>query len=200
MGSDPISRIVSGAPRGRRVLIAYATVDGHTGRIADRLRELLQAAGHVVTLARIGAAPIDVDRADVVVLGSSIRYGKHQPELLAFVERSLPRLLRVPSAFFSVNLVARKPGKDTAATNPYVRAFLRQSAWRPRLTAVFGGKLDYARYGLVDRHVIRLIMLLTGGPTDPRACVDYTDWGAVAAFAERIAALAARPATSAGRP
>jgi len=32
-------------------------------------------------------------------------------------------------------------------------------------------------------------MLLTGGPTDPRAVVEFTDWSAVEAFAGRVAAM-----------
>jgi menaquinone-dependent protoporphyrinogen oxidase len=107
----------------------------------------------------------------------------------AFVERHRARLARRPSAFFSVNLVARKPGKDTAASNPYVRAFLRRTAWMPTEQAVFAGRVDYPRYRFVDRQVIRFIMWLTDGPTDPGVRIEYTDWAAVDAFARRIAAL-----------
>jgi menaquinone-dependent protoporphyrinogen IX oxidase len=37
-------------------------------------------------------------------------------------------------------------------------------------------------------------MWLTGGPTDPGACVDYTAWDAVDAFAARVADLHAQQA------
>jgi menaquinone-dependent protoporphyrinogen oxidase len=104
-----------------------------------------------------------------------------------FIERNARVLQRRPNAFFSVNVVARKPGKDTPEGNPYVRKFLREIAWRPALVGVFAGKIDYKRYGLVDRNVIRLIMLMTDGPTDPSACVDFTDWAAVEAFGRRLA-------------
>jgi menaquinone-dependent protoporphyrinogen oxidase len=49
--------------------------------------------------------------------------------------------------------------------------------------------LDYPRYGFWDRLVIRVIMLLTRGPTDPRAVVEFTDWSKVDAFGRRVAAL-----------
>ena len=74
----------------------------------------------------------------------------------------------MPSAYFSVNIVARKPGKDSPATNPYVRKFLRSVVWRPRLVEVFAGKLDYPRYGVCDRLIIRFIMLLTRRPHGAR--------------------------------
>lgn len=171
-----------------RILIAYSSVDGHTRAICERLQSHL--AGHAVTLQPLAQGPaLDAGRFDHVVIGASIRYGKHRPEVYEFIARNLAWLRRHPSAFFSVNVVARKPGKDTAQTNPYVQDFLRLTPWRPALLGVFAGKIDYARYGYAERQVIRFIMLLTHGPTDPRACVDFTDWNAVAAFAQAVARL-----------
>lgn len=60
------------------------------------------------------------------------------------------------------------------------------------MVAVFAGKLDYPRYGFWDRQMIRLIMWMTGGPTDPHAVVDYTDWQQVEAFGQAVAALPLR--------
>ena len=94
-----------------------------------------------------------------------------------------------PNAFFSVNLVARKPHRNQPDTNPYMRKFLRRLGFRPALMAVFAGKLSYPDYGPVDRGIIRMIMALTGGPTDPRAVVEFTDWAQVEAFAESLAKL-----------
>jgi menaquinone-dependent protoporphyrinogen oxidase len=171
-----------------RSLIVYSTVDGHTRAIAERLRDQLAAHGGAVTLAPIGKQPgTALSAFDRIVVGACIRYGKHRPEVYEFIERNARVLQRRPNAFFSVNVVARKPGKDTPEGNPYVRKFLREIAWRPALVGVFAGKIDYKRYGLVDRNVIRLIMLMTDGPTDPSACVDFTDWAAVEAFGRRLA-------------
>jgi len=95
-------------------------------------------------------------------------------------------LERKRSAFFSVNIVARKPNKSTPETNPYVKKFLRQIGWRPTTLATFAGKLDYPRYSFWDRQVIRFIMLLTKGPTDPNAVVEFTDWQQVEVFARTL--------------
>jgi menaquinone-dependent protoporphyrinogen oxidase len=90
-----------------------------------------------------------------------------------------------------VSLVARKPAKNTPATNPYMKAFLAGSPWQPRLLGVFGGELDYQRYGPFDRAAIRFIMWLTKGPRDPHTKVEFTDWAEVERFAGRVAELAA---------
>ena len=98
-------------------------------------------------------------------------------------------LQALPSAFFSVNLVARKPEKRSPQTNSYTRKFLLRSPWHPDTSAVFAGALRYPRYGWFDRFMIRLIMKMTGGETDTSKEVVYTDWEQVAGFAKEIAQL-----------
>ncbi len=173
-----------------RILIVYSTTDGHTLRICERLRGLLEAQGHQVSLVPVAdAADAALERYDRIVVGASIRYGRHRPAVVDFMNRNAALLNRKPSAFFSVNVVARKPEKNRPETNPYVRKLLRTLAWRPAQVAVFAGKIDYPRYDFVDRMVIRFIMLLTGGPTDPKTVVEFTDWRQVEAFGGVIARM-----------
>jgi menaquinone-dependent protoporphyrinogen oxidase len=171
-------------------LLAYSTTDGQTLRICARLQAALEGAGHMVTVTEItDGLHCDLQSFDTVVIGASIRYGKHRPAVLRFVEFHRHELQAKGSAFFSVNVVARKPGKDTADTNPYVQTFLRKTAWKPKLVGVFAGRIDYPRYGAFDRQIIRLIMWLTKGPTDPSSSTEFTNWQAVDAFAAKVKAL-----------
>jgi menaquinone-dependent protoporphyrinogen oxidase len=55
--------------------------------------------------------------------------------------------------------------------------------------AVFAGKIDYPRYTPFDRFMIRLIMWMTQGPTDPAAVIDFTDWRQVEDFGRLIAKM-----------
>lgn len=170
-----------------RILIAYSTTDGHTRTICARMRDVLTRLGHEPVLAAIGADPgMDLRSFDTIVIGASIRYGKHHPEVAEFIRGNESLLNARPNAFFSVSLVARKPNRNRPETNPYLRKFLKRISWRPRELAVFAGRLDYPRYGFLDGSIIRLIMLMTGGPTDPKTVVEYTDWAQVEAFARRI--------------
>ena len=173
-----------------RILIVYSTTDGHTLRICERLRDLVEARGHQVSLVPVAqAADAALEQYDRIVVGASIRYGKHRPAVVDFMNRNAALLNRKPSAFFSVNVVARKPEKNRPETNPYVRKLLRRIAWQPREVAVFAGKIDYPRYDVLDRMVIRFIMWLTGGPTDPKTVVEFTDWRQVEAFGSLIARM-----------
>ena len=169
------------------ILILYSTTDGHTLTICKRLQQTLEHAGNRVSLLALDeAGTTGLDSFDKIVLGASIRYGKHRPQVFEFIKANLPVIDRKPNAFFTVNIVARKPAKSSPETNPYMRKVLAQTPWRPGKLAVFAGRLDYPRYGFFDRQMIRFIMLLTHGPTDPATVVEFTDWQRVEEFASQI--------------
>ena len=173
-----------------RILILFSTTDGHTIKICNRLKTVIEEDGHQVTVRALADfRELDRHAFDKLVVGASIRYGKHQQQVYDFIDDQRPLLASKPNAFFTVNIVARKANKNQPQTNPYLQKFLRRIAWRPRELAVFAGKLDYPSYGFVDRQMIRLIMLITHGPTDPQAVVEFTDWSAVDEFARRVSAM-----------
>ena len=169
------------------ILILYSTTDGHTLRICHRLKQVLEQELYQVSLVSIGDyRQADLPFFDKIVVGASIRYGKHHPLVFDFIDANRPLLDSKPNAFFSVNIVARKAAKNSPETNPYVQKFLRQTPWKPRRLAVFAGKLDYPKYRFFDRLMIRFIMWMTKGPTNPSAVVEFTDWNAVEAFGREV--------------
>jgi menaquinone-dependent protoporphyrinogen oxidase len=173
-----------------QVLILYSTTDGHTVEICKRLASVIEAAGDAVELANLADDPQLADFAfDKVVIGASIRYGKHQNTVYEFIRRHRETLERYPNALFSVNVVARKPEKNTPETNPYLQKFLKQIDWKPQNLGVFAGKIVYPALGPVDRTMIRFIMWMTKGPTDPTGTYEFTDWDKVEEFGRRIAEL-----------
>jgi menaquinone-dependent protoporphyrinogen oxidase len=171
-----------------RILIPVWSEYGHTRKICERIGAGLTGLGHTYDIARIQEGP-DPAGYDAVLVAASIRHGKHDPSVLEYVSRQLAQLRVKPSAFLSVSLIARKPTRNTPDSNPYVRAFIARSPWKPALVGVFGGELDYQRYGLFNRYAIRLIMKINRGPTDLHTKVAFTDWDEVDRFAGRFAAL-----------
>ncbi len=170
-----------------KILILYSTTDGHTRKIGNRLQQVIEELGHQVTLVSVNdESLVDLHTFDKIVIGASIRYGKHSPKITDFINRNKLLFDSKPNAFFSVNIVARKPEKNQPDTNPYLRKFLKQIAWQPREIAVFAGKLDYPKYSFFDRLMIRLIMFITKGPTDPKAVIEFTDWQQVESFGRVI--------------
>lgn len=172
-------------------LILYSSRDGQTRDIAAFILSQLNALGNEAKMVDLhNAEDIDLSRYKSVVVGASIRYGHFHSALMHFVKARAAELNAIPSAFFSVNLVARNSEKRTPETNSYTRKFLARSPWRPRLCAVFAGALRYPRYRWYDRMMIRLIMRMTRGETDTSKEEVYTDWNDVTTFAQNIVHLA----------
>ena len=169
------------------ILIVYSSTDGQTQKICHRLRVVIERQQHQVAVVSIDdVSQLDLTGFDKIVIGASIRYGHHSPQITAFIEKNRHLLDSIPNAFFSVNLVARKPEKCTPESNPYLQKFLKRMAWKPKELAVFAGKIDYPSYSFFDRSIIRLIMWMTKGPTDPMTVVEFTDWQQVELFGQVI--------------
>lgn len=172
------------------IIIIYSTTDGHTREICSRLQKITQENNNEVTLIPIEETnELDLNKFSKIVIGASIRYGKHSKKVYEFINKNEQILDKKPNAFFSVNVVARKPDKNQPETNPYLKKFLSQISWKPKELAVFAGKIDYQKYRVLDRFMIRMIMWITKGPTDPKTSIEFTDWNQVNNFGQLISKM-----------
>ena len=167
-------------------LIIYSTTDGQTKLICERIKNLSQFNNQTKLIEIDKAAKENIRPYEVVIIGASIRYGKHNPSVLNFVRENIENFKQKKTAFFSVNVVARKEQKNLPETNPYLIKFLKLSKWNPDRKAVFAGKIDYPKYSFLNRLIIRLIMFITKGPTDTSKSYEFTDWSKVDDFTREI--------------
>ena len=171
----------------QKIGIIYATVDGQTLKICNYIIDLLHQKQKNVELYSIDDFNGNITDYDILIIGASIRYGVHNEKISKFIMNNKEALNKIKTAFFSVNLVARKPDKNLPDTNPYLVKFIEKINWRPDVLDVFAGKLDYKSYPFWDRIMIKLIMKMTKGPTKTDQPIEYTDWKRVDAFASKIA-------------
>ena len=164
-------------------LIIYSSTDGQTIKICERIMSII---GDCKIVSIDEAKNENLSKYEKVIVGASIRYGKHKPELYEYISENCDHLIDINASFFSVNVVARKPEKNTPLTNPYVQKFLSISQWHPSLIGVFAGKIDYPRYGVLDKFMIRLIMWITKGPTNTKNVYEFTNWDDVDSFAKKL--------------
>lgn len=167
-------------------LIIYSSTDGQTKNICSRIGEFLSNDIPAKIISLSDASKNDIEKYDRVIIGASIRYGKHRKELFEFIETNLDELTKKENAFFSVNVVARKSEKNTPETNPYMQKFLLKTSWVPQRLAVFAGKIDYPKYNFFDKQMIRFIMWVTKGPTNIKNTYEFTDWNKVDSFAKEL--------------
>ncbi|GAB7205819.1 hypothetical protein OS21_23110 [Dickeya oryzae] len=118
-----------------KALILFSSRDGQTRAIASYIANNLKGTLECDVVNILSAHEVDLDKYDKVMIGASVRYGHFHPALEKFIRQHLALLQQKPSAFFSVNLTARKPEKTLAANQrvyPQVSAALS-------LAARFGG-------------------------------------------------------------
>ncbi len=178
----------------KKITVFYATRDGQSERIALRVAARLGDSGATTTvhlLTRRQQPAIDA-RSCAIVAILAVRYGRVLPEAAEFLTDCASREHGPPLALAVVSLVARDTSRRTPQTNPYLRKTLARYRLQPALATAFGGRLNYPKYGFIDKQMIRLIMAMTGGVTDGRSDIDYTDWAQVDDFAAAIVALARR--------
>jgi menaquinone-dependent protoporphyrinogen oxidase len=176
----------------KSVLVLYWSRGGHTARVARRICESIVSAGgraEMMDLVEAGREGVEWDRYDVVAVGAPVLYGSYHRSLFDFVAAHRAELDSKPGGFFNVCVVARTPVKATVEGNRYMQKFLQRSPWRPRDLKVIAGRLDYPAWAWHEVLMIRLIMKMTGGPTDPRTVIDYTDWDDVRAYGEHLLRL-----------
>lgn len=170
----------------KSTLVIYSSTDGQTKNICSRIGGFFSSDTSSKIMSISEATSDDLKKYDQIIIGASIRYGKHKKELFEFIDTNLNELTKKNNAFFSVNVVARKPEKNTPETNPYMQKFLLKTSWVPQKLAVFAGKIDYPKYNFVDKQMIRFIMWMTKGPTNIKNTYEFTDWNKVDSFAREL--------------
>ena len=183
------------------VPVLYATNEGQTGRIADRLAHHLRERGLDAVAIAVDspeASAIPWDRVQGVCLGASLHIQKHQSAALRFAQAHRHQLAACPSLFFSVSLsAASKIPDERLAADRLAAELPRKAGWQPSRIASVAGRLAYTRYGVVTRWLMRRIARKEGASVDVTRDHEYTDWTQVAALADELAdAIRAREAAT----
>ena len=172
----------------KKILFIFSTTDGHTHKITQSIAAGFEDECDINLKNVDDTTAEDLNLHHHIVIGASIRYGNHQPKLMKFIKDNRDILVTKNAAFFSVNAVARKTEKNRPNTNPYVQKFIKKTGWSPEEVDVFAGVIDYPKYHFIDKHMIKFIMWITGGPTDTNGTFEFTDWQRVKEFTKKLKA------------
>lgn len=172
--------------------VFYATTEGQTRRIAERLAALLHERGidsQAIDVRSPEAREMHWDAVRAVAVGASVHGGRHQQAIDAFVRGHRDALQARPSAFFSVSLRAASPSPgERKGARQLAEAFVEAAGWQPRHVVAFAGRLAYTAYGWLTRWFISRIARRGGLSTDTSRDHEYTDWDEVARLADELAA------------
>ncbi len=164
------------ATKKSKLLILYSTVDGHTKHICEYMEKKLNGIKEINISSVEESDQYSLSSFDEIVIGASVRYGYHRKNVYEFIASNKEILETKKSAFFSLNLTARKPEKNTPETNPYIIKFLKKVNWEPTIKGVFAGRLDYPSLDCANKLAILFIMVITNGPKDISKVYELTNW------------------------
>jgi len=171
------------------ILIAYATTEGQTQKIAGWIGDWLRKRGHEVSVleAALAGRGNQIDGYDAYILAGSLHQEKHQKELVEFAKRHVATLQKSHSAFLSVSASASRTDEGSqAATRRCIGTFIQQTSWIPRAWLPVGGAIKYTKYNFILRAVMKSISKKNNGPTDTSKDHELTDWEALEKFVDRF--------------
>ncbi len=183
--------------RRRHILIAFATSEGQTARIAGALAHRLTELGHDTDIANLGQSTElpGPEQFDAIIVAASVHAGKHQDSASSFVASHKGEFATKPTAFLSVSISAAantEQGRERAKEQ--VNTFLDSLGWRPDDVEMLAGAMHYSRFSRPWRWILKLSQAVFRKPLRQQGWPDltidreFTDWAALQQFADRFCA------------
>jgi uncharacterized protein YjbI with pentapeptide repeats/menaquinone-dependent protoporphyrinogen IX oxidase len=156
----------------KHILVAYASVSGSTGEVAEAIGSELRSEE-----VRVNVSPVrkvaDITGYSAIVLGSSIRAGRWLPEAIRFLEVHSQEMEKVPVAYFTTCLTMVD---DTQENRQIVMSYMEPvlelaSSIEPVGLGLFAGSLSPNMQPVVPG----------GGPYG-----DFREWDKIRAWARKI--------------
>lgn len=170
-----------------KLLVAYATVEGQTRKIARFVADHLTRRRNEVTLLDLAddLAAARVASFDAVIVGASVHARKHNAPATAFAKSNAAALNRLPSAFISVSLHAvYGDAEDEEETRAYVDAFVKETGWTPRAVHHAAGAFRFTEYDFFKRFAARAVAKDRGIVPSKDGDLEFTDWTALTIFVD----------------
>src|SRR4051794_21026402 len=108
------------------VAVLYATREGQTRKIAERVAGYLAECGYESKMFNVGDDDaidnIDLNAYSGAILAASVHAGKHEREMIEFVKAHVGDLSRIPNCFISVTLTQASVDMPQGSQRDHERA------------------------------------------------------------------------------
>lgn len=185
----------------RPILVVYATRNGHTRHVAERIADRIRSVRHEAQIqdARTEALP-PLERYSAVILAASVHLGHHEREMVKFVRARRSELDGLPTLFLSVSLTeaaaadVHRPDDERLdarrATRKAIEDFVLETGWRPAQAVPIAGALTDTAFGPLTRVLMRKVAH-RDLPAEPAREVVFTDWAALNGMVDALVRQAA---------
>ncbi len=174
------------------VLIAFGTVEGQTGKIAETVAGLARDAGEEVVLFDTSdrIAEVSFEGVDTCILAASVHERRHPKPFEVFVSGNIDELSKRPTLFLSVSLSAAfDEGRDDA--QDYLDEMKLRTGLNPDGELLVAGAIRTANCDYYATQVLRHVVL-RDRPVDPASGDrEFTDWDELAKTTTAFLAKAA---------
>jgi menaquinone-dependent protoporphyrinogen oxidase len=181
------------------ILVAYATTEGQTRKIARHAAAHLAALGQSVELMSVTeAVDLPLQDYDGAILLASVHAGRYQPAFVGFVTAQKAALDTLATAFLSVSLsAASHEAEDLEGIAGVVRNMVAETGWTPGTVEHVAGAFRFGQYDFLKSWAMRWIASKRDPDADPSGDTEYTDWAALDRFLDGwVAGLSARSASA----
>jgi menaquinone-dependent protoporphyrinogen oxidase len=171
-----------------KILIVYATTEGQTQIIAERVAAQLREGGHKPELYDAARRPgdLDIGAFDKIIVAGSVHQKQHQRSLEIFVLSNLALLKAKPTLFLSVSLSAAfENGKADA--QDYVDEFFAYTGWQASRALLVAGALRYDEYDYFMEQIVEHVVMKGRELEGPKGDHEFTDWEALSRSVEDFA-------------
>ncbi len=171
------------------VLVLYASIEGHTRKIAERAAVKLEDAGQGVVLTDIREPGFAIPgRVDGVLICAPIHIGRYPSPVAQFLIDWKAALAQVPTALVSVSLgIHSENAEERAEAEGYPAKLEKKTGFHIPKVHHAAGALKYLEYDFFKRALMRQIAAKEGGSVDTSLDHEFTDWVALDAFVQEFA-------------
>jgi len=170
-----------------RVLIVYATSEGHTRKVASAIESHLADQGHEAAVfdSALGLGNVGLDAFGAIIVAASVHDRVHQETIVDFIIAHRERLQATPSAFLSVSLSAAMEGGSMEARG-YIDRIIRETGWHPTETLPVAGALKYSEYDYFRQQIVKDVVFKNDFRIDAERDYEFTDWQALKSFVQNF--------------
>lgn len=162
------------------VMIIYATVEGQTRKVADFVREKLEAIGNDVQTVDASDPMVELsfDGIDRAVLAAPVHERRHPKAFEVLVATNLDVLNQLPTLFLSVSLSAAfDEGLEEA--KDYAVEMEMRTGFNPNFRVLVAGAIRSTKYDYYASQVLRHIVLRGREVDTSKSEHEFTDWDAL---------------------
>ncbi len=163
-----------------RTLIIFASVEGHTRKIAHFVEESVRQTGQPVRLFDAGGDDphVDFDEIERVILAASVHRLRHPSSFEKFVKSHHRELSDLPTLLLSVSLCAGFP-EGVSEARSYVDDLTTRTGFVPTRDLLVGGALQFGKYREDEAWIVRFIARGLNPGGDVGEDRELTNWDAI---------------------